>query len=57
MKPLVLLVEDNHQILKNMEIILKFNDFEVLTALNGEEAIKKLSDSPYLPNCSINNYR
>ena len=44
MKPLILVVEDNKDILDNIKLILEFNEFEVLTALNGKEALKLLEE-------------
>ena len=44
MKPLILVVEDNKDILDNIKLILELNEFEVLTALNGKEALKLLEE-------------
>lgn len=44
MKPLILVVDDNKDILDNIRLVLEFNEFEVLTALNGKEALKLLEE-------------
>ncbi len=49
LKSKVLVVEDNETILFNTKLLLEFNDFEVITALNGLEAVKVLSSSPEVP--------
>ena len=43
MKPLLLVVEDNPDVLYNIKLTLEFNDYEVITAENGLEAIEVLS--------------
>lgn len=43
MKPLILIVEDNPDILFNIRLILEANDFEVIGAQNGKDAIEILS--------------
>ncbi len=44
MKPLILVTEDNPDVLFNIKMTLEFNGFEVLTAVNGKEAIKNLTE-------------
>ncbi|MFW9999399.1 MAG: PleD family two-component system response regulator [Candidatus Hodarchaeota archaeon] len=51
MKPLIILVEDDPNILKYLKMMLEFNDCQVITAENGKEGRKVLSelkDSPDL---------
>lgn len=43
MKPQILVVEDNVDLLFNLELILKMNNYLPLTAKNGKEALKILS--------------
>ncbi|MHA1885262.1 MAG: response regulator, partial [Promethearchaeota archaeon] len=43
MKPLILLVEDNQNILKYLKDVLEFNECEVITAENGKEGLEILS--------------
>ena len=43
MKPLILVVEDNEDILFNIKLILESNDYQVITAKNGKEGIDTLS--------------
>ena len=45
----ILVVEDNESILFNIKLSLEMNGFIVLTALNGNEAIKLLEDKDNLP--------
>ena len=49
MKSKLLVVEDNEKILFNTKLLLEFNDFEVVSALNGVEALKILSSSHEVP--------
>jgi len=44
MKPLILLVEDDQNILKYLKMTLEFNDCQIITAENGKEGLKVLSD-------------
>lgn len=44
MKPLILLVEDDPNILKYLKITLEFNECQVITAENGKEGLKVLSE-------------
>ena len=51
MKPLILIVEDDPNILKYLKITLEFNECQVITANNGKEGLKvlsKLHDCPDL---------
>jgi len=48
MKPLILIVEDDPNILKYLKITLEFNECQVITANNGKEGLKVLSK---LHNC------
>jgi CheY-like chemotaxis protein len=50
---IILVVEDNIQILKNIEMILNFNDFHTVIAHNGIEAIEILSRSEELPDLIV----
>ena len=43
--PRILLVDDDIQFLEATEYMLKYENYEVVTAKNGEEAIKKYKDS------------
>ncbi len=43
--PKILLVDDDTQFLEATEYMLKYEDYEVITAKNGEEAIKKYNES------------
>jgi CheY-like chemotaxis protein len=49
MEPLILIVEDNEDLLFNLDLILKTNNFQTLTAKNGKEAIEVLSNSSSSP--------
>jgi CheY-like chemotaxis protein len=42
-KPLLLVVDDNQDILFNLKILLEEMGYDVLTAINGEQALKTLS--------------
>jgi CheY-like chemotaxis protein len=53
MKPLILVVDDNKDILDNIKLVLEFNKFEVLTALNGKEALKLLEEIKRTPEVII----
>ena len=39
---LIMIVEDDQGILENLKLLLGFNNFSVITAGNGREAIDKL---------------
>ena len=43
--PRILLVDDDTQFLEATEYMLKYENYEVVTAKNGEEAIKKYKES------------
>ncbi|TFG01648.1 MAG: response regulator [Promethearchaeota archaeon] len=43
LNPLILVVEDNEDILFNLKLILESNNYQVITAKNGKEAIDVLS--------------
>lgn len=45
----ILLVEDNPDILFNIKMMLEFNDFSVIEAKNGKEALKILENIDYTP--------
>ena len=49
MKPIILIVEDNDDILLNIKLTLEFNDYEVITANNGKKGLKVLSEQKKLP--------
>ncbi len=53
MKNTILIVDDNKYILKNLKITLEMNDFNVLTAENGETALKILSELSNTPDLII----
>ena len=43
--PRILLVDDDTQFLEATEYMLKYENYEVITAKNGEEAVKKYKES------------
>ncbi|MFX1456781.1 MAG: PleD family two-component system response regulator [Promethearchaeota archaeon] len=53
MKPLILLVEDNLDILNYLKTTLEFNEAEVITAENGKEGLKALSEQKDIPDIII----
>lgn len=53
MKPLILVVEDNKDILFSIKLILEANGFQVMTAENGEKAIEILNKLTLLPEVII----
>mgnify|MGYP006288425315 CR=1 FL=1 len=53
MKPLILAVEDNEDLLYNLKLMLELNDYEVITAKNGEEALALLEKTSAIPNLII----
>ncbi|MFW9825106.1 MAG: PleD family two-component system response regulator [Candidatus Thorarchaeota archaeon] len=53
MKPLILLVEDNLDILNYLKTTLEFNEAEVITAENGKEGLKVLSEQKDSPDIII----
>lgn len=44
MKPLILIVEDNVDLLFNLNLILESNNYQTITSKNGKEALKVLKD-------------
>ncbi len=46
---LILLVEDNESIVFNVQMMLEFNGFEVMVALNGKEALNLMKKAECLP--------
>jgi response regulator RpfG family c-di-GMP phosphodiesterase len=48
MKPLVFLVEDDEVLIKNFKIFLEMNEYDLITAINGKNALEVLSslDNP-----------
>ncbi len=44
--PRILLVDDDTQFLEATEYMLKYENYEVTTAKNGEEAVKKYKEHP-----------
>lgn len=42
----ILLVDDDIQFLEATEYMLKYENYDVITAKNGEEAVKKYKESP-----------
>ena len=53
MNELILVVEDNPQILKNIQMILEFNDYNVITSTNGTDAMDTLFSSERRPDLII----
>ncbi|MHA2037511.1 MAG: response regulator [Candidatus Hodarchaeales archaeon] len=53
MKPLILIVEDNPNILNYLKTTLEFNEAEVITAKNGIEGLKVLSEQVDYPDIII----
>lgn len=53
MKPIIFVVEDNPDVLLNIQMTLEFNDYEVITAKNGNEAIELLSEIKTFPDLII----
>ena len=52
-KDLILIVEDNESILFNLKLLLELNDYTVLSAKNGKEAIEVLQNSIKIPNLIV----
>ena len=52
-KDLILIVEDNESILFNLKLLLELNDYIVLSAKNGKEAIEVLQNSIKIPNLIV----
>ncbi|MFX1378878.1 MAG: PleD family two-component system response regulator [Promethearchaeota archaeon] len=53
LKPLILIVEDDPSITKDIKRILEFNECQVITAKNGKEALKILSEQKVYPDLII----
>jgi CheY-like chemotaxis protein len=53
MMPIILLVEDNPNILQYLKNILEFNECKVITAENGKEGLKVLSEQNESPDLII----
>lgn len=53
MTPLILIVDDNVEILLNLQLTLESNDYTVISARNGIEAIKILRELDHLPELVI----
>ena len=53
MNPLILIVDDNIDLLLNLQLILESNDYEVISAKNGIEAIKLLKELDHIPDLVI----
>ena len=53
MKPLVLIVEDNVDLLFNLDLILKSNNYRTILAKNGIDALEKLENSNSNPDIII----
>ena len=53
MKPLIFIVEDNVDIVFNLKLSLKSNNFQVESASNGKEALKILLDMNKVPDLII----
>lgn len=49
MPPLIFVVEDNEKILENLRMILEFNEYRVITALNGVDALNILETIQEIP--------
>jgi len=57
MKPLILVVDDQLDILFNLKLTLEFNDYRVITAINGNEALKILADHEPPPDLIISDIK
>ncbi|MBY8987878.1 MAG: response regulator [Candidatus Lokiarchaeota archaeon] len=53
MKPLILVVEDNLDLLYNLNLLLESNDYKPITAKNGKEALEVLSNLKEFPEIII----
>jgi len=53
LKPLILVVEDNLDLLYNLNILLESNNYKPVTAKNGKEAIEILSNLEEIPDVII----
>ena len=52
-KPLILVIDDNPRILKNLKISLEFNEYRVFTATSAEKGLKLLKESNSLPDVIV----
>ncbi|MFX1418453.1 MAG: response regulator [Promethearchaeota archaeon] len=53
MKPLVFLVEDDEVLVKNFKLFLEMNDYDLVTAINGKDALEVLSKLDHPPDIII----
>jgi len=53
LKPLILVVEDNLDLLYNLNLLLESNNYKPLTAKNGKEALEILSNLEEIPDIII----
>ena len=53
MKPLILVVEDNVDLLYNLNLLLESNNYKPITAKNGKEALEILSNLEEIPEVII----
>ncbi|MFW9972714.1 MAG: PleD family two-component system response regulator, partial [Candidatus Odinarchaeota archaeon] len=53
MKPLILVVDDNKDILLNIRITLEQNNFEVITSSNAQDALNILSKTVKIPDVIV----
>ena len=53
MKPLILIVEDNVDLLYNINLVLESNNYKTITAKNGKVALKILSELEQIPDIII----
>jgi len=53
LKPLILIVEDNVDLLYNINLVLESNNYKTITAKNGKVALKILSELEQIPDIII----
>ena len=53
MKPFILIVEDNVDLLYNLNLLLESNNYKTITAKNGKEALEILSNLKEIPDIII----
>jgi len=53
LRPLILIVEDDPKIIKDIKRILEFNECQIITAENGKKALKILSEQKKYPDLII----
>jgi len=53
LKPLILIVEDNVDLLYNLNLMLESNNYKPITAKNGKVALKILSELEQVPDIII----